>query len=109
MISLFMYLILIVVSPFLQKKGYNIHIGSVSWNKMINLMLDSNTINVRIDCLRIKTLSINLRKRTIQIKCVLNGARITQHERLKASIDDFEADVSFSLSVISQYIVIFPI
>lgn len=94
MISLFMYLILIVVSPFLQKKGYNIHIGSVSWNKMINLMLDSNTINVRIDCLRIKTLSINLRKRTIQIKCVLNGARITQHERLKASIDDFEADVS---------------
>lgn len=115
MISLFLSLILIIISPILQKKGYNIHIGSVFWNKMRNLMLDFKTINIRIGCLRIKTLSINLRKRTIQIKCILNGTRITQQERIKASIENFEVEMSilspsnFSIYCLLPNIAIFNI
>lgn len=57
-------------------------------------MLDYNTINVIIDCLRIKTLSINFCKHTIQIKCILNSTRITQQERLRATIDNIEVEIS---------------
>lgn len=115
MISLFLSLILIIISPILQKKGYNIHIGSVFWNKIRNLMLDFKTINVRIGCLKIKTFSINLRKRTIQIKCILNGTIITQQERIKASIENIEVEISiispsnFSIHCLLPNIAIFNI
>lgn len=96
MIGVISYLIYIIASPLLRKKGYNIHISSFSCNIMRNIILCYNSINLQIECLHIKTLSFKFWKRTFHVHCTLNGLKINQNERLRASIDNIDVDIEIS-------------
>ena len=96
MIGFILYFIFNVISPFLQKRGYNIRIGSISLNVVRMLLLCYNSIKIQIEYLYFKRLKFNFCKRTIHIQFTLNGLKINQKERLRASLDKIDADISIS-------------
>ncbi len=96
MIPFLLRLAFMIISPLLRKRGYKLHIGSISWNRFKNLTLKYKTVIIKIGCIRFKRFAFSLSKDKIKIECGLNGVEVYRKERLRASIERMEADIKFS-------------